>query len=178
MERENNPSFFKNLIPYLIIMTDVSHARTMIHLFYEFLVHLPREIVVKRISPNTWTVKEAVGHLIDSAANNHQRFIRLQEGNLETFPNYKNDSWVAIQEYNNYPWNRLVEFWREYNMFLLHVIDNVEKRDLKNKWALHEKNLSLECLINDYFIHLEGHVEKIKEKIQRLHELSDNHLIS
>jgi hypothetical protein len=30
----------------------------------------------ERPAPERWTKKEVVGHLIDSASNNHQRFVR------------------------------------------------------------------------------------------------------
>jgi hypothetical protein len=39
---------------------------------------------VYKPAPDKWSKKEILGHLIDSAANNHQRFIRAQYENIPT----------------------------------------------------------------------------------------------
>ena len=42
-----------------------------------------------KLGPDKWTLKEMVAHLIDSASNNHQRFVRLQIGHEISFPGYE-----------------------------------------------------------------------------------------
>lgn len=66
---------------------------------YEQLRNTPRRTIEARIDPSTWSVKEIVGHLIDSASNNLQRFVRLQVSDSLVFPDYSqdNDAWVSIQ---------------------------------------------------------------------------------
>jgi hypothetical protein len=69
-------------------------------------------------APGKWSPKQVIGHLIDSAANNHQRFVRAQEGESYTGPGYKQDHWVAVQGYQEASWDDLVALWCAYNRHL------------------------------------------------------------
>src|SRR5690242_17625545 len=79
---------------------------------------LPDEIARRRPAPGKWSVKEIVGHLIDSAANNHRRFVLAQIREGLTFDGYEQDEWVAAQRYQESPWPALAELWRAYNQHL------------------------------------------------------------
>ena len=43
-------------------------------------------------SASTWSAKEEFGHLIDSAANNHQRIVRAQLEDTPSTPGYDGDA--------------------------------------------------------------------------------------
>src|SRR5258705_13268704 len=77
----------------------------------------------QRPSPERWTRKEVVGHLIDSASNNHQRFVRGQIASGQDFPGYEQEQWVRIQCYQGARWANLIDLWRAYNPHILHVTD-------------------------------------------------------
>ena len=62
-------------------------------------------------APGKWSPKQVIGHLIDSASNNHQRFVRAQEVSELRFPPYEQDHWVGCQHYGDRPWDELVTFW-------------------------------------------------------------------
>src|SRR4051812_1604531 len=66
-----------------------------------------------------WSAKEIVGHLIDSAANNHQRFVRGQFSENLIFPGYDQNQWIQAQQYQRESWPLLIELWRLYNLHLL-----------------------------------------------------------
>ena len=83
------------------------------------LTALSEATVTHRPAPNQWTIKEVLGHLIDSAANNHQRFVRAQFVSELAFPKYEQNEWVQSQNYNAIEWPALIEFWRRYNCVLL-----------------------------------------------------------
>ena len=72
---------------------------------------LSNEIIEARPNPGDWSVKEIVGHLVDSASNNHQRFVRLQVADGLVLPDYSqdNDAWVSVQGYQEAPWNDLLD---------------------------------------------------------------------
>ena len=76
-------------------------------------------------TPHEWSKKEILGHLIDSAANNHQRFVRAVSRVAAQFPTYDQNEWVGIQGYNKRPWPSLVELWSAYNEHLSHVIEYI-----------------------------------------------------
>src|SRR5215472_16386475 len=72
--------------------------------------------------PDSWSRAEILGHLIDSAANNHRRFVIGQlEENL-VFPGYQQNGWVKVQRYSEAPWEELVTLWASYNRHLAWVM--------------------------------------------------------
>ncbi|MFZ1081624.1 MAG: DinB family protein [Candidatus Kryptoniota bacterium] len=109
-----------------------------------------------------WTRKQTLGHLIDSAANNHQRFVRLQQGNLAGFPGYDQELWVNAGNYNLNTWSNLVDLWSQYNRQLAIVIENVDPGCKTNVWE--DRSFSLEFLIDDYVRHLLHHLEQLDKR--------------
>src|SRR6185436_11628744 len=74
-----------------------------------------------KASPDKWSIKEVLGHLIDSAANNHQRFVRAQFTDDLVFPGYEQDQWVNSQRYREASWSDVIQLWSAYNLHLVHV---------------------------------------------------------
>ena len=108
-----------------------------------------------------WSRKQILGHLIDSAANNHQRFVRLQfETNL-VLPGYQQNNWVNAQHYEGSMWTDLVLLWRAYNLHLAHVIAHIDPGSLGNIWKFSEGDLTLEEIATDYLRHLRHHLAQI-----------------
>ncbi len=79
-----------------------------------------------------WSPKQIIGHLIDSAANNHQRFVRAQLSDELTFSGYEQEEWVRVQGYGTEPWQQLVQLWKSYNQHLLHVM-SLTSEDARTK---------------------------------------------
>ena len=122
-----------------------------------------------------WSAKEILGHLIDSAANNHQRFVRAQATDDLMFAGYDQEYWVSVQHYPEVPWPNLVQFWQAYNLHLAHVIAHIPPAVLtaprsrhtldKIAWQPVDPNTSttLAYLIADYIGHLKMHLRQIDE---------------
>lgn len=110
----------------------------------------------------TWSRREILGHLIDSAANNHQRFVRAQFQAEMSFPRYVGDEWVAAQGYAERPWAELLELWRWYNRHLLHVMGRIPAPALSHVCVVSEDEPSaLGDHVVDYVLHLEHHLGQI-----------------
>ena len=107
---------------------------------WQKLKSLANETIVSRPEPGEWSVKEIVGHLIDSASNNHQRFVRLQLADGLVFPDYSpdNNSWVAIQNYQVAHWDDLLTLWRHFNLHLARVIRTVDVKCIDHIWVIDE----------------------------------------
>jgi hypothetical protein len=115
-----------------------------------------------RPAPGKWSPKEIVGHLVDSAANNHQRFVRAQEAPDQHFPGYAQDHWVAAQDYQSRDWEPLIDLWQAYNLHLAHVIRAVPAEKLETRLRVGDgEPVTLGWLIGDYLRHLRHHVEQI-----------------
>jgi hypothetical protein len=124
-------------------------------------------------SNGEWSRREILGHLIDSAANNHQRFVRAQFKDDLVFPGYEQEQWVSSQRYNDEPWPDLIELWRAYNLHLVHVVAHIPEDVLTRKRDKHSLDqiafnsvaqnapATLEYLIRDYLDHLKHHLDQI-----------------
>lgn len=120
-----------------------------------------------------WSPKQILGHLIDSAANNHQRFVRGQFTDHLEFSGYEQEEWVNSQKYNDESWPAIIELWRAYNMHLLHVASVIPEHVLTRqhdkhsldriafKTVDHNAPATLEYLIRDYVDHLNHHLDQI-----------------
>jgi hypothetical protein len=110
-----------------------------------------------------WSRKEILGHLVDSAANNHQRFVRVPLTPGVALPGYQQNDWVRTQYYQGYDWQQLVSFWYLYNLHLSHVVKNIPAEALKQTFNLNGETLELEFVIRDYLRHLKHHLAQIFE---------------
>jgi len=135
------------------------------------LLALPEEIIRDRKNIQNRSIRQILGHLVDSASNNTHRIVHLQyRENPMTFPNYatfgNNDRWIAIQDYQHENWYNLVQLWKYANLHLLHVIRNVELTKLENQWISGEdKLISLRENIDGYLPHFELHLKEMEELI-------------
>ena len=112
--------------------------------------------------PAKWSPKQILGHLIDSAANNHQRFVRVQAESDLSLPGYAQDFWVDTQRYNDRAWPELIELWCSYNRHLAHVIANIPEA----KGDAHCRigggpPVTLRHIALDYVGHLQHHLRQI-----------------
>lgn len=126
-----------------------------------------------RPAPGEWSAKEILGHLIDSASNNHRRFVEAQWRDDLEFPGYEQERWVAVQRYLCRPWAELIGLWKAYNLHLAHLVGSIPEETLKLLRGRHsldriawqtvssEEPVSLEYLIRDYLGHLEAHLDQI-----------------
>lgn len=131
----------------------------------------------RKSSDGEWSPKQILGHLIDSAANNHQRFVRGQFTDTLEFPGYEQEQWVSAQKYNDEPWTEVIELWRAYNTHLLHVVSVIPHEVLTQPRGKHsleqiafktigrEQPATLEYLIRDYLDHLKHHLDQIRRRL-------------
>lgn len=125
------------------------------------LKSIPAEIFSAKPAPDKWSKQEILGHLIDSAANNHQRFIRAC---YEPVPYivYNQDRWNELNYYCQLTQQHLVGFWTIYNQHLLELIRRIPEAELKKACATGDSQpVTLEWLIHDYLVHMEYHLKQI-----------------
>ncbi len=120
-----------------------------------------------------WSPKEIIGHLIDSASNNHQRFVRAQFSDDLIFAGYEQEGWVRVQDYKGEPWPELVQLWKLYNQHILHLMSLIpEETRLKLRYRhnLHQiasdslsedEPVTLDWFMRDYVEHMKKHLGQI-----------------
>jgi len=133
------------------------------------LLSIPEDILTKRQNSQHRTIKQIMGHMIDSASNNTHRIVHLQyQPSPLIYPDYanlgNNDRWIAIQDYKNEKWSDLVGLWKYSNIHIVHVIQHVNPDKLNNEWitALNMK-VSLKSMIQNYTGHIKLHLNDIEE---------------
>jgi len=136
------------------------------------LITLPEEIISERTNSQDRSIRQILGHLVDSASNNSHRIIHLQYcENPLSFPNYatngNNDRWIAIQDYQHENWHDLVQWWKYTNLHLSHVIRNVNPEKVDCQWQSSEtKLISLRENIEGYLPHFILHLNEMEELLK------------
>lgn len=120
-----------------------------------------------------WSRKQIIGHLIDSAANNHSRFVRAQFSDDLVFPGYEQEAWVDSQHYQEKDWHELVQLWKLYNRHILHIMKvtpEETRMKLRSKHNLHviasdklspDEPVTLDWFMRDYVDHMKKHLGQI-----------------
>jgi len=117
--------------------------------------------------PGGWLRKEVLGHLLDSAANNHQRFVRAAlEGSYEG-PGYEQEAWVRLHAYSELPWPALLRTWRDRNAELARIVGRIEEQRLQAPCTVGDGDpVTLQFLIEDYLRHLDHHVGQMTDQAE------------
>jgi hypothetical protein len=115
------------------------------------------------IRPGGWSRKQVVGHLIDSASNNHQRFVRaVLEGSLE-FPGYDQPGCIRVAAVQEMPWPSLIALWASYNRYLAHILAHLPEDALQVQCRIGASApVTLRFLAEDYLVHLVHHIEQVR----------------
>jgi hypothetical protein len=135
------------------------------------LSKLPQEILSHRKNSQNRSIKQILGHIIDSTSNNTHRIVHLQyQPSPLVFPNYatlgNNDRWISIQDYQNEDWITLVQLWKYSLLHICHTIRNVSVEKLNNEWISGpDEKVTLREMILDFPRHLKLHLSEINELI-------------
>lgn len=120
-----------------------------------------------------WSSKQIIGHLIDSATNNHARFVLAQLKDDLVFPGYDQEGWVRTNHYQERSWSDLIQLWRSYNLHLHHLMKHADQAKLNTPCTLHSlqeiafktvpkaEPVALEYLMKDYVDHMKHHLAQI-----------------
>jgi hypothetical protein len=120
---------------------------------------LPSDKVDHKPGPDAWSAKEELGHLLDSAANNHQRIVRAQLEENPAMPDYDGDAWVALHQYQRRDWRGLIERWTMVNQQLLAAAEAVPDSAWTRTLTIGNSGpLTLQFVFDDYIHHMLGHL--------------------
>ena len=151
----------------------VTTLRNAIETSTPLLEKMSEESTRRRPAPGKWSPREIIGHLIDSASNNHQRFVRAQFQDDLVFPGYAQDAWVSAQRYQDAPWDQLLMLWRSFNLHIARVMESVPTDERLRPRARHnldeiaskavprDKPATLDYFMEDYVWHLQHHLDQI-----------------
>lgn len=151
----------------------VERLRAVVARAERLLSALPDSANSCRPAPGKWSPREIVGHLIDSASNNHQRFVRAAWQEDLVFAGYDQERWVELQGYQEADWGELIRLWAGLNRHLARVMSSVPasvRRREHRRHNLHQiawqpvpatQPATLDYFMADYVGHLEHHLRQI-----------------
>jgi len=149
-------------------MQALQSLRSMLEILPKRLAALPSDAVASK-PPASWSVKEELGHLLDSAANNHQRIVRTQLEEKPAMPGYDGDRWVELHAYRSRDWRELIGLWEALNRQLLAAAEAVPDSAWSRTCTIGSSApLTLQFVFEDYLNHMRHHLEHMKVKVDDL----------
>ena len=125
-----------------------------------------RDVDEKRTSerpgPGNWCAREILGHLVDSACNNHRRLVVGRGTPPIVFQGYDQDAWVECQRYADVPFGDIASLWGAYNRHLAHVIASTPPDAFAQSGEGPDGIVTLGFLMEDYVRHLRHHLAQIR----------------
>jgi hypothetical protein len=147
-------------------MQTINSLRELLQRVPDRLQELSQDRVESRPAPSGWSPKEELGHLLDSAANNHQRIVRAQLEDNPAMPGYQQNSWVAVHAYERRDWEELIELWRALNRQLLAAAEAVPDSAWSRSLTVADSEpLTLQFVFEDYVAHMVHHLQHIGIKV-------------
>jgi ribosomal protein S18 acetylase RimI-like enzyme len=137
------------------------------------LLALGDEDAVRSRHVGAWTPTQILGHLVDSASNNHGRFVRAALQDDLVFPGYDQEGWVRVQRYEDAAWADLVGLWGAFNRQIARVVAALPDDALTRPRPRHNLDqiawkpvpaaepATLAYFIHDYIGHMENHVRQV-----------------
>ncbi len=131
----------------------------------------------RALAPGKWSPQQVLGHLIDSAANNHGRFVRAASRADLCFDGYDQEEWVRVQRYADADWALLVPLWEAYNLHLAWVLEGIPALELERPRERHsladtawevvpaDEPVALAYMARDYLGHLCHHLRQIDPEL-------------
>jgi hypothetical protein len=148
------------------IRTDLDRT---VDAFYLKHKGLRDSVAAKRPRPDEWSLKEIMGHLVNSCSNNHQRFVGLQFVNEMAFPEYQKYhlEWMNAEKFSEMKFDDLFLLWKQYNILIGHLIENIPSDKLDNYLTMPDgKENSLRKLVEDYVSHLKNHLDQFEKTLK------------
>jgi hypothetical protein len=138
------------------------HFRAELDVIHAELHALPPELADTAWREGGWTRKQIIGHMLDSAANNRQRFVRAVTEGSYTGPNYAQDAWVAAHGYASQPWATLLRWWEVEHEILISIVDHIPEERLDARCTVGGgAPVTLRFLIEDYLHHQHWHLKQL-----------------
>ncbi len=145
----------------------IDQIRQTVSIHRAKLIELDEVVFSTRPEPSRWSPKEIVGHLVDSAQNNIQRFVRAQ---YEAMPRivYDQDQWVRLSGYQQYTRQEIVDLWTTINKHLLHVLSNLDRgatEKVVDTGKTSQQLRTLQFLAEDYHSHMIHHLDQLNDRV-------------
>jgi hypothetical protein len=143
-----------------ILQNTIQRLNYLLEIIPPLLNILDDETFSSQQLPGKWSKKQIIGHLIDSATNNHHRMVRAQFDDTPSI-SYDQNKWNEFGHYQHIPKDQIIHFWEVYNRQLLALIPLIPNEKLENKIEIKGEKITLRFIIEDYVVHMEHHLRQV-----------------
>ena len=144
-----------------MLQKTINRLQYLCEIIPPLLIEIPGKDFSFKPSETKWSKKQILGHLIDSATNNHQRFVRVQFEGVPSIT-YNQDNWNNHSYHNQVDSKYLIKFWELYNLHLAELIKLIPEKNFVRECNVgKEQNVTLQWLVEDYVRHLEHHLRQL-----------------
>jgi hypothetical protein len=145
------------------VQTPAESLRRLLDTVPSELAGLSDATATLKPAPEKWSPKEELGHLLDSAANNHQRIVRTLMEDQPTMPGYEQQRWVQVHRYQQRDWRELIDLWAALNRQLLIAVASVNDSGWNRTCTIAgSEPVTLRFVLEDYLAHMSHHLAHIK----------------
>src|SRR5581483_1293882 len=150
-------------------MRSLSSLRALLNDLPDRLKRIPASRVEIKAGPDKWSPKEELGHLLDSALNNHRRIVLIQLENNPALPGYDGERWVELQRYHERDWSELVHLWGALNQQFLAAAEAVPEPAWSRTCTIGDSQpLTLKFVVDDYVDHMMHHLRHMGIEVDDL----------
>jgi hypothetical protein len=130
---------------------------------YNQLLELPEsQSGIRPAGDGSWSPREELGHLIDSAINNHVRIVCASVQPEFHGASYAQNAWVAAHGYQHMPWLTITEFWLQQNALLVRVLERIPEEKLQTPCFVGSGDaVTLQFLVEDFVLHAQHHIDHL-----------------
>jgi DinB superfamily len=147
-------------------MQSLTRMQTLLHDVPGWLEEIPDGETGLGRGPSEWSLKQELGHLLDSAANNHQRMVRAQLEDNPALPDYDGERWVELHDYQSRDWRELIGLWRTLNRQLLAAARAAPASAWSRTCTIADaKPVTLKFVFEDYIEHTIHHLQHMGIKL-------------
>ncbi|MBZ0200443.1 MAG: DinB family protein, partial [Ignavibacteriaceae bacterium] len=155
--------------PYIESVGDENPLKVMVEQAREYAAlfdYLSEETAEKSYAEGKWSVKELLGHIVDTERIMSYRALSIARGETQSLPGYDHDDYVLNGKFNNRSIKSLVEEFiklREANIILF---DSFDTETLQKTGTASNNKVSVRALIYIIAGHAAHHINVFKQKYQ------------
>ncbi|HEX8377946.1 MAG TPA: DinB family protein [Pedobacter sp.] len=142
----------------------LSELKDQIESLSTFLKSIPQAKINYAYAEGKWTVKEVLGHIIDTERIMSYRLLRFARNDASPLPGFQENDYVKNSHYATQDFNLLIEEMLALRKANLYLFNSLIDEELERRGVANNSPLSVRALLFILAGHLKHHVGVLKER--------------
>lgn len=160
---EEYNSFYQNYIDTVgdDVVSELANQLTSVP---EFLGLVPTEKTDYAYAPGKWTLKEVLGHIIDTERIMSYRLLRFSRNDSTPLAGFEENNYVKNAHFANEDFNTMIEEFKAVRKANLFLFRSLTEEELQRKGEANNSLLSVRALLFIMAGHVKHHQKVIEER--------------